>query len=260
MTTPLDAPSALADTETGVGWRGRRADPEPAAGEVAEQLDDAPGLVPPEGARTPPVGVPDPGVVTRVSAPVDGDGDDQPRAGVIPEGDAVSTLDEAGCDLHRAAADWPEVPGRAQLPERLVGPPLPGERETPHAAESIDRESGPGIGAEPGVALEDGPTGRRAERRPECGRTRKASQERSGQCDGIALPALGYRAGFPRNEEDAPPPQLRERVVQRLRERAGRVRHAPVRHGPAPVWIIRHSVSSDGRPAARTPRPRPSSM
>ena len=86
-------------------------------------------------------------------------------------------LDEAGCDLHRAAADWPEVSGRAQLPEGLVGPPLPGERETPHAAESIDREAGPGIGAEPRVALEDGPTGRRAERRPERGRARKASQE-----------------------------------------------------------------------------------
>src|SRR5262249_9748497 len=65
-------------------WRTRGwADPEPAGREVAEQLDDAPGLVPPESSRAPPAGVPDPSVVVRASASAGGDGDDQPRARVI---------------------------------------------------------------------------------------------------------------------------------------------------------------------------------
>ena len=52
----------------------------------------------------------------------------------------MATLDEARGDLDRAAADRPQVPRRAELPQSVVRAPLPREGELPHAIESVDRD------------------------------------------------------------------------------------------------------------------------
>src|SRR5437867_12012859 len=86
----------------GAGRDRGRAHPEPTRGEVPEQLDDPPRFLPPEGGGAPPVWVPDPRVVTRPTVVADRDGDDQPRARVVPQRDPVAALDQARRDLRDA--------------------------------------------------------------------------------------------------------------------------------------------------------------